>query len=1042
MIGKVTNAFKAIVESARKALGGMPEMTNALEQAIRLTDKGLTLREVEGRGAKKSRMTIEQLKRFRDREVDPQDYLAPIKDPESRFYGELRSRRVPPDVAREIAKILVEELSKNGGKPTLKAALPHINALGKQYGAPITGRPGSAASAKVQQQRMGVTSTSNTPRPAPKPTGLVRRIMDKLGAERFREEVLDYNRPVERLQETIEEALGRPLTDDERIYDQKRLLEPKVTGALRRLEVNELNEAKSLMRAAAKMGVDFKQLGRGLIAHHAEERNESKGNFDRNSEKGSGMSAVDADKILADIKADPKQQALFDRLVELNKRLRDIELDSYVASGILTKAQADDLRNSSKTYTSLRGFEDDALSQVYGGDESLRGTNGMSVLGKDIRKAEGRESISDNPLQNMFQQAARAIERAETNKVIKNSADAIRKAGFTKEDGVYVAENIGATPAKTVREALLDPRIIGFKEDGVQKFLVFEDRAQAEAFKRLSPDNLNAVLDVMVNTLNKVKNLWTHYSPEFLIRHFVFRYPIEGAMNLKGMKEQGLRTGALGYFKDAFSAIADINRYLQGNKVKDPKIAAAIREMEEAGGIVSFRNVSDTMNLKDREARITLDKENPLKAAHEHVDRFLTAMDSAERLAIYMRAREAGKSPQEAAILARDATVDFAKKGKSAGLMSVWLEFGNVAVQTTARMGRAFTQSKNYRRTLYGIMGAAAALEVANYLFGGEDEDGTPLVEKIPAYERIQNIVIITGKSDKGNPTYIKIPLPYPLFGIWTAGSGMTQSAMSAAGKSKLKQGEIVSRIGHGMAETLTPFGRNVNNMASLLVPGMLRPIGDINSNKDWKGDSIHTDFPKKGLDKADQARTGTDPGWTAFAKGLSKIGIDAYPEDIKHVVDHFVGAQRRLVSNAIDTVKGNDKDERPANRIPFARVVYGEAETAQADRARLYNLGNKAAVTPETMKALRATEYGNTNKTQQALVQAAERRTGYDTKQLLAINAMMGEVKKYDKEVRAAEPGSSSRTAAEKRRSDFIAKKMKELNDLGVKGGVDRHGG
>jgi hypothetical protein len=1035
-MGRVKNGLGAFIELIRGALGMPNGARSALEMAIRHTDEGVRLREKLGEGARFS-------------EGEGENAYARLSNDEyaKRFEHILRSKFVDRDVAESLSKILMEEL---GDKATIGRAMPLINQLAKEYGNPLQGRPGSKKSAKIQQSQQEARDTAQGKAPPPPATlgqtdkSLWQRITGKFTksdtAEKLREELVNYNRPVEKLGEDVAEKLGRNLTDEENFSDQKRLMEPKITGALRRFEVNEAREIEDVLRAAKKANMDEEAIAEALIAYHAEERNayiEQK----NGTKDGSGMTDARAQEILKGIEGNAAKKAVFERLTKLNDELRELTLKNEEGAGLRSKDQANGLRKMFKKYTSLSGFADEKLAEAMGGDDSLVGRQGLSVLGREGRETKGRKTLSENPLYNMVQQATRSIERAERNRVLVSAGKSFRRAGFAKGDGVYVAENIGGTPARTIREAMLDPRILGFKEEGVQKFLVFDDAETAAAFERLSPENLHYVLDKAVNVLNKVKNLWTHYSPEFLIRHFVFRYPIEGAMNLKGLKEQGLDTGAMRYFKDSFSYIADVNRYLQGSEVKDAKVAKYIKEMEENGGIVSFRNISDTLDIKKQMSRIESGKANKFAEFHEAWDRTLTAMDSAQRLALYIRAREADITPQRAAILARDATVDFARKGKSAGLLSVWSAFGNVAIQTTTRMGKAFAESPNYRRTIAGIVAAGAAIELANYMLGGNDKDGTPWIEKIPSYERIQNMILfVPGENDKGMPRYVKVPLPYPLFGVWPSGSAMTQAVMNQLGVSKMGAGEIGMRVAHGMAETLTPFGRNVGNMTALATPEVVRWMTELSQNKDWKGDAIYTSYPKKGMAPSEQGRTGTDEGWKMMARGLAKIGIDTYPEAVKHIVDQYVGAQRRFVAGAAGAASDVASGDFKPNQIPGVRLVYGEVDKGKADRGRMYNLENKSEVSPAERRALQATQNGGGNATDRALAQAAARRTGMEPKQLLAVNSMFNDVKRYDKEVRAAPQGSKQRDAAEKKRQDFLAGKMKELNDLGVRGGIDKH--
>ena len=307
---------------------------------------------------------------------------------------------------------------------------------------------------------------------------------------------------------------------------------------------------------------------------------------------------------------------------------------------------------------------------------------------------------------------------------------------------------------------------------------------------------------------------------------------------------------------------------------------------------------------------------------------------------------------------------------------------------------------------------------------GGTDKDGTPWIDKIPAHERLQNLVMVTPFKDKeGKPYVFKIPLPYPLFAVSGAGNGAAQSVMSLAGVSKLKQGDIATRIFHGVAETFTPIGHQINSLQTLATPEVARFISDISANKDWKGDPIHTSNAKPGMKKFEQGNKSTDQSWKTMAGWLGKIGMDMYPEDVKYTVDHFIGAERRFVRDTIDTFSG---DKNPLTTNPISKIMVSKPESF-ADSTRFRNLSEKATIPTAQMEAVEAKALGRSlNAGQKALIAAAESRTGMTAKQIYEVN-------KASKDVKQARRDDEDTTAIQQ-------KALKKFNAMGIVGGIDKH--
>jgi hypothetical protein len=120
-------------------------------------------------------------------------------------------------------------------------------------------------------------------------------------------------------------------------------------------------------------------------------------------------------------------------------------------------------------------------------------------------------------------------------------------------------------------------------------------------------------------------------------------------------------------------------------------------EMRKAGGAMTFRAMRDMDLIREHlqtqlmslSGRPDLTIRQKWRKAIEGMDVVTNALDNSLRLAAYASARKQGKTPQQAALIAREATVDFQLKGKWANAIGLWFPFGNVALQTASRMTKA-----------------------------------------------------------------------------------------------------------------------------------------------------------------------------------------------------------------------------------------------------------------------------------------------------------------------------------------------------------------
>jgi predicted RNA methylase len=788
----------------------------------------------------------------------------------------------------------------------------------------------------------------------------------KPAADKFIEGVQDLSHPVKLLQDDLEMRREGAFDDPENFYVRKRLYPGRVGAWTDTFNKKHLDPIVNLLKSN---GIGLQEAGDFLYALHAKERNEAMDKINPGlGGEGSGMSNEEADKILAEAKRS-EHAAAYDELRQKVAGVRNLILDVMEKAGLEKPEVIAEWNKRYKEYAPLRGWEiepDDAPPEYRGAGV------GFNVRGQEVKQAMGRRSKADNPLVNLFDQAYRTFDRAERNRYLQSL---YRALDDLKEDAEDIATLDRGKPkrvidsrtglVKTVESSnqYMNPKAVYLKFDGNPHFIVFKDQNLAKAVKRMSPASLG-ILQPVLNLQNKMKALWTHYSPDFLFRHFMFRYPIEGALNSFEQKEGGPHSVSQ-YVRESFPLMGTASKAIFASNKGDRPDSPEIRqmqvywnEMRRAGGAMMFRNMRDIdltrehlqTALKDLSDSKWQTARAKWRHAIEAMDTVTNALDNSLRLAAFASARRQGKTVQQAALIAREATVDFQQKGLWAHIMGVLFPFANVAVQTAARMSKAVARSKIMRRVFMGTMLAGFLTSAFNYLVAGDDKDGIPFFDKIPEWDRRLNFIVLDPflTDSKGRPQPHKIPMPYnwafPLmlgyaFGGMMFGSEGARKLMGSVTKSAL--------------ETFTAFGSE-SNWGQMFTPATLRPLGYVYTNEDWAGRPVHREdkFNQQTGPNAYFGRKTTGEGWKMMAEGMNTLTggsrrksgvVDLHPEDYREMIDQFIGTQLRLGMNVWDTTASVVKGEWPdPTHVPLGRVVFGTDYDA-ADRARRYEMQDRA---------------------------------------------------------------------------------------------------
>ena len=118
------------------------------------------------------------------------------------------------------------------------------------------------------------------------------------------------------------------------------------------------------------------------------------------------------------------------------------------------------------------------------------------------------------------------------------------------------------------------------------------------------------------------------------------------------------------------------------------------------------------------------------------------AFENSIRFSTYVNARKMGESRARAAYLSKEVTVNFNRSGEWGSALSATYMFFNANMQGNKRVLKTMT-GKRGRRVGAGMALVGAMITEYNRAVSEEEEDGVLSYDKITAYERSRNIIIM-----------------------------------------------------------------------------------------------------------------------------------------------------------------------------------------------------------------------------------------------------------------------------------------------------------
>ena len=642
----------------------------------------------------------------------------------------------------------------------------------------------------------------------------------------------------------------------------------------------------------------------------AKPRSKPKG-WSTEKKPGAWLAKSEAERVISDMMARPNAKR-FRRLRRLNRKMHEWKLNLIEEAGleppeVIAKIKA-------------LGWKDYVpMVSVMKGRRAIGRPKGYSVGGKDVRRMGGRRSEPDNVMVAGITDVLSALERREKNEVMNTFAKLVEAnpdPGLWETVEASLAdvkmtsqEDLEAGVEPNVFRALWDARIdkrdaaVGFKRDGKQHFIVFHPRGKhlAEALDGSNMVDLRGILGPFskINRYYAAAN--TSWSLNFIVDNFR-RDSLLGGLRIAlelSTKDAAKVLGATpSSIRDMYRGTgADVEAYLDSGAKTGfffgGDSAAQRKSLEKR-----LRRAQDAKGIVDRTAR-------GFSAVAGLVHDVNDAVENGIRFSYWKHLVETGSTHEEAAVKAKELTINFSKKGRLAPAFGpLYLFFnaamrGNVVVRDMVK--------KNPGKVLGGLMAFGAFTDLLNYMLSGDDDDGENAWDALPEYERDRYLMI-----PDGNGGFIRLwAQPYGLNAIVSVGRNFSRMLRGA-----ISPGEALGASLTSALDSFNPLGSSGGEADSALVhmltPTALDPLADIALNDNFAGNPIYRDkMPGENKPDSELGRKGTPDFWKAMASGLNSLtggdrlksgGVDPHPETLRHLWKQVGGGIWRDATHMADS--------------------------------------------------------------------------------------------------------------------------------------------
>ena len=602
--------------------------------------------------------------------------------------------------------------------------------------------------------------------------------------------------------------------------------------------------------------------------------------------------------------------------------------------------------------------------------------------GNPVKDSSGnviREEVVRQPAQVLF--AEDAVIRQEISKLNAELVEARKRNDWERIDELkeaigWIKDRINVethysnayTSQRTDDE--LAQHEVRIWHDNQQYVIIFDDERVSNAVNKADYESVSGYLQNWFGKGTRwLAAVNTSKNPSFAVFNFMRDF---GFANLTHLLDNGLAYGGK-FNRNVFNPKlhAAIFREVTTSKDRSTKYDALLRQFFEDGAATGYAFLKDLDQLKRNiEKEFTPKQGNSpvrwTKKGFSLIPKAFAAIteysELITRFATYATSIEVGRSRHQAAVDAKNVTVNFNRKGTLSPMMNMFYMFFNATIQGGMRAADVAIRHK-------GKFAAAAAslylLGFLNTLFtmpDGDDDEN----RKFSEFDRKQNIII-------GG---VKIPLPHFFRAFWGAG---VHSALAIKGKKEaleagfdsfrdlgnefvLEQFNLLSYMKYNQKSKAAEFDSEaiVN-----LLPSMLKPFGEIAINKDFTGRSIYKrpyvnadKIPKAFWSKPDIGNVWQELSYLMLEAGggdreirkLYSTETGSYisdwfnvnPEALEHLFTAYTGGVGRFFNDSYKTLNNAANGEFDATVVPVLNRFVKQYDEDKAFLKDYYTLTDR----------------------------------------------------------------------------------------------------
>jgi hypothetical protein len=440
---------------------------------------------------------------------------------------------------------------------------------------------------------------------------------------------------------------------------------------------------------------------------------------------------------------------------------------------------------------------------------------------------------------------------------------------FDFDSGLPVNQSKEVVAAKVNVMSRYKDYVFPIRIDGKDRYVFFNQKdpravRMVQSLKNLDVENLGWAIGLAGKATRWFKSVNTQYNPVFGLINFLRDFG-GTLLNLTNTEIKGKQAQVIAGSYKAMAGILNVHRAERKGKAPSTGPWATLyQEYRDEGTQTGYRDslIRNQEEMQIIEHTLAQFKDGNTKKAFYAVLGGLTdyndMMENAFRLSAYKVALDQGLSKQKAAIIAKNLTVNFDRKGAWTASTNALYAFFNASVQGTERIYQTLKGPKGKVIIGGGIL--AGMIQAVMLAAAGYDEDDPP------EFVREKNFIIPLADG-----TYFTIP--YPLgYNVLPSSGRIVMEFMLHGGKNP---GKHVASLTSAILNSVNPLGSS-GFATQTLMPTVIDPLVALGENKDSFGRPIsrkdRATAPTPGYSRSRETSTALGKGIAEFLTGLLAV--------------------------------------------------------------------------------------------------------------------------------------------------------------------------